>query len=209
MKKNVLSIALLLMTSLVLASCTTPVLNRNYLLEGNREVSFTAIRENPEEYKGTLYIFGGVIVRTKLTVAGSLIEAIHVPVDGSGYFRDNGRSEGRFLALMPKDGPMLDPAVFHRGRRVSLAAEFVDTRKAKIDDMDYVYPVFLIKQIYLWPHERYYYFSPYYYDPWFYPYPYYYRHPWWRYPHENEPVPVRPRTPPRPKAPSPTDRQRE
>lgn len=171
-------ILVLLTLSLILFSCA-PVLSREYLREGSREASFQLLRENPNKYKGGLFILGGVIVHSKFTAAGSQIEAMHVPVDDSGYFQETGRSEGRFLAVSPKDGTMLDPAVYHRGRRVTLAGEFIELGKGRIDEREYVYPVFRIKQIYLWPEERPYY----YYGPWFYPYPYYYWDPWWDYPY--------------------------
>ncbi len=185
---------LFLAGSLILFSCAKPVLNKDYLREGDRNVSFTALRENPDQHQGRLFIFGGVIVRTKLLKAGSQIEAMHVPVDASGYFEESGRSEGRFLALLPKEGQILDPAVYRRGRRVTLAAEFVITQKGTIDDMEYQYPFFRIKAIYLWPQERLYYAPPYYYDPWFYPYPYFYWGPWWGLHYYRYPVPVQPRT---------------
>ena len=167
--------------SLMFFSCA-PVLNREYLREGSSEASFQLLSENPNEYKGRLFILGGIIVHTKFTAAVSQIEAMQVPVDGSGYFQETGRSEGRFLAVLPKDGMMLDPAVYRRGRRITLAGEFVELRKGRIDEMEYVYPVFRIKQIYLWHYPApYYYYG--YYGPWFYPYPYYYWDPWWGYPY--------------------------
>lgn len=184
----------------LLASCVAPVLSKNYLQEGERTVSFAQLRESTEQYKGRLFVLGGVIIRTRLVAAGSQIEAMHVPVDGSGYFEERGQTEGRYLAVLPKEGTILDPAVYRRGRRVTLAGEFIDIRKGKIDEMEYAYPVFQIKQVYLWPKERgYAYPPPFYYDAWFYPYPYYYGHPWWFYPHYSRPVhvtPERPRTPP-------------
>ncbi len=156
--------------------------------EGSRDVSFDQLRENPGQYKGRLYIFGGIIVNAKFIKAGSEIEAVHVPVDSYGYFRERGVSEGRFLAVLPGNGQLLDPAVYGRGRRVTLAAEFIETQKGMIDEMEYSYPLFRIRQIYLWPNEGAYYYAPYYYDPWFYPYPYYYWGPWWSFSFFSGPV---------------------
>jgi outer membrane lipoprotein len=214
MVKKMLQMLVLLALSLIFYSCA-PVLNREYMREGSREVSFQLLEENPNDFKGRLFILGGVIVQTKFTAAGSQIEAVHVPVDGSGYFEENGRSEGRFLAVSPKDGAMLDPEVYQRGRRITLAGEFVELRKGMIDEMEYVYPVFRIKQIYLWPQETSYYPAPYYYyDPWFYPYPYYYWDPWWSYPYYYRYYPAPPvyqRIPPpnQTPAPSPPQQRRE
>jgi outer membrane lipoprotein len=194
-----LQVLLLLAFSLILFSCA-PVLNREYMREGSREVSFQLLRESPDPYKGRLFIFGGVIVRTKVTAAGSQIEAMHVPVDSSGYFKETGSSEGRFIAVLPGDGTLLDPEVYRRGRRVTLAGEFVELRKGRIDEIEYVYPVFEIKQIYLWPRERPYYY--YYDDPWF--YPYYYWGPWWYYPYYYRYYPYYPEPPVYRRTPPPT-----
>jgi outer membrane lipoprotein len=78
----------------------------------------------------------------------------------------------------------MDPEVFTKGRRLTIAAQFTGIRKDKIDEMEYTYPVFEIMQFYLWPRETAYY-PAYYYDPWFYPYAYYYWDPWWSFPHYN------------------------
>ncbi len=192
MKRKGMFLFLSLACSLILLSCARPVLHKSYLIEGDRNVSFAALREYPDQFKGKLFIFGGVIVQTRLLNVGSEIEAMQVPVDRSGYFEESGRSEGRFLAILPKDEALLDPAIFRRGRRVTLAAEFVGIMNGKIDEMEYAYPDFRIKQIYLWPRERYYYAPPYYYDPWFYPFPYYYWGPWWSWHYYRYPVPAEP-----------------
>jgi outer membrane lipoprotein len=161
---------------LLLFSCAPrPLLDSSYLKDGDRNVSFRDLREHPDQNKGRLFIMGGVIVNLKLSEAGYQLEAMYVPVDRYGYFEDKVRSEGRFLAVLSKEGEMLDPAEFTQGKRVSIAGEFIETRIGKIDQMDYVYPVFRIKQINLWTRDqRYYYYPyyPYYYGPWFYPYPY-------------------------------------
>lgn len=186
----------LIVLPVLLTSCT-PVLNKTYMREGQRSVSFEELRKEPEHYRGRILILGGIIVRTKFTEAGSELEAVQVPVDRYGYFKERGRSEGRFLAILAKDKKSLDPIVYRRGRRVTLAGDFVTTRKGKIDEMEYTYPVFEIKEVYLWPKERNY-PPPSYYDPWFYPYPYYFWDPWWSHYYYPGPVPPpsNPRTPP-------------
>ncbi len=181
--------------AMILCSCA-PVLNRDVMREGSREVSFAALRENPKPYMGRLYILGGIIVETSFTASGSEMEAVHIPVDGLGYFRESGQSEGRFLAVLSKDAQMLDPEVYGRGRRVTLAGEFVATRSGKIEDIDYRYPVFQIRQLYLWPRQRNYNPPPNYYDPWFYPFPYFYGGPWWSYYYYESIRPVQKRTQP-------------
>ncbi len=160
-------------------SCT-PVLNRELMQEGARNVPLSQIRESPDANKGKLFILGGVIVETRVTDTGSQIEVLSVPVSKLGYLRDREQYGGRFLALYPRTSGMLDPLVYKKGREITLAGTFRENRQGKIDEMEYTYPVFEIKQIYLWEEQIDYYMMPaypYYYSP--YPYPYGWYDPWW------------------------------
>jgi outer membrane lipoprotein len=84
-------------------------------------------------------------------------------------------SEGRFLILIEK---YLDPYLFRKGRKITVAGEIQGEKIKPIGEMDYRYPLVLSKQIYLWEEYDYYpvpYYHPYYYDPWW-DYPF-----WWRF----------------------------
>jgi outer membrane lipoprotein len=185
--KNYLGAFSLFFLALLLCSCA-PVLSRGALREGERNVSFKILRDNPAEYIGGLYVLGGIIVQTKLTPHGSEVEAMHVPVNRYGYFEGRGRSEGRFIAVMPAEQGVMDPEVFTRGRGMTIAGRFTGIKKEKIDDMEYAYPVFEINDFYLWPnyYQGYdHYYPGYYYDPRYYPRSYDYWDPWWGYPRYN------------------------
>lgn len=186
MKRTVLVIVGLLM----LSACS-PVLNRELMKEGARDFSFAYLRETPEVFKGKLFILGGLISETKLTEKGAQIEALYVPVTSYGYLRSGARQEGRFQALYPKSRGILDPLVYKKGREVTLAGEFIEARKGKIDEMEYLFPVFEIREIYLWEERKDYYwpaYYPYYYYP-YYSYPFLYD-PWGRpYPSPYWPPP--------------------
>jgi len=158
---------------LALMGCS-PVLNREYMETGSREFDSRHLTETPEVFKDKLFILGGVIVETKLTEQGAQIEALLVPVDRYGYLKYANRYGGRFIALYPKSRGILDPLIYKKGREISLAGEFVESRPGKIDQMEYKFPVFEIKQIYLWeelvesrwPSYPYPYFYPYAYPAW-------------------------------------------
>jgi outer membrane lipoprotein len=161
--------------------------------EGTRDVPMDQLREAPDNYKGRLFILGGIIVNSRFTEIGTQIEALYVPVDSSGYLEEGRQTRGgRFLAVSPKSKRLLDPVVYKKGKEITLAGEFLETRKGKIDDMEYDYPVFEIRQIYLWQEPRYYYapyYYPYYYPPYYYNYPFLYD-PWGRpYPSPYWPPP--------------------
>jgi len=173
---------IILFAGLLIPSCT-PVLSRNLLSSGTFNEELSVIKAEPASYKGRLFIFGGIIVKTEATKDGSLIEAIYVPVNSMGYLKSYKTSGGRFLALY-KGHEILDPVIFSAKREITLAGEFIEIRKGMIGEMEYAFPLFEIKEIYLWEEikdrEHYYYYMP----P---PYPYwYYRHRlydqwWWTY----------------------------
>jgi outer membrane lipoprotein len=186
---NMKRIFLISAVLLVLAACS-PVLTREVMKQGMRDVPFNQLRQDPDVYKGKLFILGGVIAETRFSEKGSQIEALSVPVDSLGYLRGSDQTQGRFLAVYPKSKGLLDPMVFKSGREITLAGEFVEARKGKIDEMEYVYPVFEIREIYLWDEHRDYYYSNYYY-PYYgswgpyggYGYPYGYSYPYYGYPY--------------------------
>ena len=169
-----------------LAGCS-PVLNRDLMDTGVREFQLSHLVETPEAFKDHLFILGGVIVDTKLTEKGSQVEALFIPVNRSGYLRDYQRHQGRFLAIYSRSKGILDPLIYKKGREITLAGDFMEVRKGKIDEMEYPYPVFEIRQIYLWDeyvdypyyawpypysyYSPYHYGYPYRYDPWMRPYP--------------------------------------
>ena len=175
---------------LVMLSSCTPILNNELMSRGIFDMKASVITEDPDIYRGKLFVMGGKIVNTTATEAGSMIEAVYVPVDTMGFLK-NVRPGSRFLAFYPKDKGFLDPVIYSRNREITLAGEFLEVRPGKIDNMQYTYPLFEIKELYLWEERSENYFlmaPPYpyplfypahpYYDPWFYN-PWYYDH-WWR-----------------------------
>lgn len=169
----------IVLLSVTVLSCA-PVLRKDYMDTGIRDIPLSEIKENPGIYKGKIFILGGIIVSARVTEEGSLVEAIYLHADSRGYL-DRG-SNGRYIALYPRESGILDPQIYRKGRRITLAAEFVSTREGKIDDANYVYPFFLIKDLYLWDERTYNYpsYYPYYYDPYWWGATYPYWWPYWR-----------------------------
>jgi outer membrane lipoprotein len=166
------SLRIIAIVVLMLGGCS-PVLNRDLMNQGVREFQLGYLVETPEVFKDHLFILGGVIVDTKLTETGSQIEALFIPVNAYGDLKDTGRYQGRFLAVYSRSKGLLDPLIYKKGREITLAGDFIGVRKGKIDELEYTYPVFEIRQIYLW--EEYWQYP--YYWPYPYYYPYYYHQP--------------------------------
>ena len=138
---------------MLLAACS-PVLNRELMHQGAREFSLAHLQETPEVFEGKLFILGGLISETKLLEQGSQIEAIFVPVDSYGNLQIETQREGRFLATYSKSKGILDPLIYKTGSKITLAGEFIGLRKISIHETEYVYPLFEIREIYLWKEEK-------------------------------------------------------
>jgi outer membrane lipoprotein len=177
---------LLILINLFLFSCA-PVLTRDLMQRGIYTTRLSEVKQNPVVNKGKLFILGGIVVKTTVKKEGSLVEAIFVPVDSMGYLKGYRAANERFLAIY-RSKEILDPLIYREKREITLAGEFIEIRKGTIGEMEYDYPFFEIKEIYLW--EEYketgyypppYYPAPYYryrYSPFYDYYPYY---PWWYY----------------------------
>lgn len=174
MKKIGFIYVILLMT---LISCA-PVFKREIMDTALIDVPLSSIRQNPDAYRERVFILGGLIVSTKITEKGSLIEAVYVPVDSLGYLKDIKHANGRFLALFPKENGLLDPFIYRQGREITVAGKFIEVQTRKIDEIQYAYPFFEIIGIHLWEEKKEYYIAPPYY---YYPYPYWRYDPWWRH----------------------------
>lgn len=168
--------------------CCAPVLRKDIMDLSIRDVSLSEIKRDPDLYKGQLFAFGGIIVNTKITAEGSLIEALYVRVDSRGNFNGISSSDGRFLALFPQESGFLDPMIFRSKREITLSGEFIGMRVGKIDDTEYLYPFFIIADLYLWEERSTYSYAP---PPYYGPYPYYWGgYPyWWGYPYWRTPFP--------------------
>ncbi len=115
---------------------------------GIRNISLSEVTRNPDLYKGKLFILGGVIVSTRATPEGSLLEAFYVAVDSRGYL--TGNAGERYFALLPKGSGVLNPEIYSNGKTITVAAEFVQMREDRLNKSGHGDPLFEIKQIYLW-----------------------------------------------------------
>ena len=142
-------------------------------LRSNSDLSLTLkqVYQNTNAYKGKSVVWGGEIIETVNQKDGTTqIEVFQRPLGWREEPKETLASEGRFLILADK---YLDPYIFRRGRKITVAGEIQGEKIKPLGEMDYRYPLLLSKQIHLW--EEYYY--PVYY------YPYYYYDSWWGYPY--------------------------
>lgn len=178
MRRYILRVVIILS----LVSCATPVFKKDVMETSVINLPFPALREAPGAYKGKLFIFGGKIVDTKISDEGSLIEGVYAPVDPKGRLEETKTSHDRFLALYPKEKGLLEPDIYREDRKITVAGEFIEMRKGKIEGMEYVYPFFIIKDIHLWEERKNWTTYPEWNSPYSIPYPYWGYGPHWDYP---------------------------
>ncbi|HHC72358.1 MAG TPA: Slp family lipoprotein [Thiotrichales bacterium] len=174
-------IASLLLTVPLLAACASgvPEVIRTPLAEAP---TVAQVRADPDRHLGRRVRWGGAIVRVHNREQDTLVEVVALRLRSDGRpVGEKERTEGRFLARI---GGFVDPAVFSKGRSITVVGTLEPAAKRKIGAYPYLFPVVGVEHYYLWeplrrrpPPPP----PPWWYDPWcpdpFYPWR---CHPaWW------------------------------
>jgi outer membrane lipoprotein len=158
-----------LLLSLILLSGCAHVISKDLRTKSDLFLTLSQVRQNPETFKGKWVVWGGEIIETVNQKEGTTqIEVFQRPLGWRGEPKETTVSEGRFLILADQ---YLDPYVFRRGKKITVAGEMIGEKIKPLGEMDYRYPIVSSKQIYPWPEYDYQ------------PYPYYYYDPGWGYPY--------------------------
>ena len=145
-------------------STTVPALIRKPPQQ-NHQIS--QVRGNPESYIGAVVRWGGDIVRTENHTETTLIEIIGRDLWRHGRPKDGDASGGRFLVRIRG---FIDPAVFKKGRQLTVTGKLGPPISRLIGNFAYRYPVVEVNAYYLWPESPKYRDDIYYYDSyWYYP----------------------------------------
>ncbi len=159
-----------LVLAAAVSSCASPIASQ-YRKEATPNLTFPMVYQDPAAHKGSFVIWGGSIIRTINTASGSEMFVLETPLGSRDWPESIEYSRGRFIVTSTYS---LDPLVYHRGKRVTVAGEVVGTRqvKGKKSGVTFTYPVVRAKQIYLWKRAHYH------------AYPYYYSgYGWWGEPY--------------------------
>lgn len=115
----------------------------------DRTVTFPEILSAPEPYQGKVVVLGGVVLKAKRLKDGTQIELLQLPLDKSERpLLDRQQSQGRFLAIQPD---FLDPATLIEGSAMTIVGEVSGAKTDYLDDVEYRYPVVIIKHLHPWP----------------------------------------------------------
>lgn len=148
------------------------VLSREALYRVNNELDYAQVKADPQAHEGVVLLLGGKIVENRATQGGSDLEVLRYTLGGRDMPRDPDEVSGRFMA---KASRFLDPAIYEKGRLVTLAGALTGTETRSIGERPFVYLVFRIEEIYLWPEP----YRSYPYEEPFYPYDHFHSHFFW------------------------------
>lgn len=158
---------------LVLAGCGS-VLSKEVRKQAVPVGSFARVRGAPAEFEGKTVIFGGEILETRNRPEGTTLVVLEKPLDRILRPLELDASGGRFQVRFSE---YLDPAIYARGRSVTVAGRVEGSRSENVGEVPYSYLLLEGREVYLW--RDVYETRPLWYEPTAgYPYPWWYD-PYW------------------------------
>ncbi len=130
----------------LVAGCANPF-PQDLLAKVERNVSYQAFQDAPEQYDGKLLMFGGEIVETKNVKDGAWIVVLQKPLDGEGRPKWAAESGGRFLI---RTESYLDVGAFRRGRSITVIGVVDGSKPMPLRETEYWYPLLVARQLQLW-----------------------------------------------------------
>ncbi|MGH8502072.1 MAG: Slp family lipoprotein [Gammaproteobacteria bacterium] len=176
----------ILLGALLLAACASQIPQQ--IRDAPAESpSVAAARADIEPLTGARVRWGGTIASVENGESDTWIEVVSRTLNDNARPSESDVSQGRFLARF--EG-FLDPAIYSKGRALTVVGTLQGEETRSIDQFDYAYPVVDAESHHLWdplPEYRYardpflrspYYYDPFFYDPFFYS-PFYWRRPYY------------------------------
>lgn len=115
----------------------------------DRTILFRELAADPDSFRGKMVVFGGEALKAKRLKNGTQIEFLQLPLDKSERpILDRQQSHGRFLAIQEE---FLDPATIAEGTHMTIVGEVSGSKTEHLDDVEYRYPVLIIKHLHTWP----------------------------------------------------------
>ena len=130
----------------IIAGCAGPI-SPEVRKEADKNLEFVKVLEKPSSFRGSVVIWGGVIMRVVTRSGGSDLFLWETPLDYRGRPGGRENSEGEFIA---RTSESLDPKIYARGRRITVAGEITGEELGSSNDRPYLYPVIKIRESHLW-----------------------------------------------------------
>ncbi len=154
----------------VFFGCTSYVISKHYQEEAVKDATVPMVQKDPQQFTGKIVIWGGRILDIVNDSTGTQLVILESKLGDDEYPLPPRFSRGRFIAVTSK---FLDPAIFIKGHRVTLAGEVVGVRTEKLGNGSYVYPEVKIEELRYWVPTPNYIYYPYLSHRWWDHWPYY------------------------------------
>jgi outer membrane lipoprotein len=130
---------------MLLSACvTTPEFDTRGV---NRTLTPASVARAPAPAIGETVIWGGMILSIRNLTDRTQLEILAYPLDSRDRPKPDAEPIGRFI--LTQRG-YLEPAEYAAGRFVSLRGRITGSRRGKIDETDYRYPVVEAEKLFLW-----------------------------------------------------------
>lgn len=139
--------ALLIASALILLYGCAPVISKETLKTVDREISFSQVAKDPGAYVGKSVVFGGTIINVDNQEGRTVMEVLQEGLDYRLKPVLPEESEGRFLVEFPA---FKDPAVYSKGRGITVAGTIKGVEEGKVGKTTYKYPVIEPREHHLW-----------------------------------------------------------
>jgi outer membrane lipoprotein len=144
------------LTVSLLAGCTYPI-SQELREEARPGLTFSMVLKDPTVNIGSIVIWGGRIIENQTGPEGTDLTILDMPLSNWERPENEEQSRGRFIARSAK---FLDPELYRRGRKVTVAGEIVGKETKKLGSLNYTYPVVKVKEIHLWKRKKIYAYPP-------------------------------------------------
>src|SRR5262249_33005682 len=151
---NPMNMALRTASSIValflVSGCSSPnVIPPSLTSQVDRQVDFPALKRDVASYKGRLVLVGGEVLMVKRFKDQTQITVLQLPLDtASDPISSRPPSQGPFLPIQEE---FLAPAAPPPMSRVTLVGEVTGSKTLPLDEVEYEYPVLLIRSLTVWP----------------------------------------------------------
>ena len=127
---------------------------------GNDFAPITPQQASSQNAHGTRVRWGGEIIKVEPKSDSTCIEILSRELYSDARPNRHDQSDGRFIAC---GKGFYDPAVYAKGRDVTIVGQVAGTEQHQVGDYNYTYARVDADNVYLWPKRQNYYA---YYDPW-------------------------------------------
>jgi outer membrane lipoprotein len=142
--KTILLIVMFSFLGLLEGCATTPEFDTQGV---NRRLTPMMVASNPKQAVGQTVIWGGLILSTRNLTDHTQLEILAYPLDSSDRPEPDAEPGGRFLL---NEKGYLESAEYTVGRYISVRGHITGTRKGKIGETEYLYPILEAEQLFLW-----------------------------------------------------------